>query len=131
MDLENEFLFYTPLTTANGTNIFNVADNLQQEKSINWKNCVSLCTDSATAMLGARHRYTAQVREINPYVQVVNCLLHRENLAVQHLPLDLSAEMKEVVGVVNFIKGSAVNSHFFKQLCVDHKSQFQRLLFYS
>ena len=74
---------------------------------------------------------TARVRQINPRVQVIHCLLHRENLAAQHLSLDLSAVMKEVVGVVNFTKVSAVNSHLFEQLCVDHGSQFKHLLFYS
>ena len=38
--------------------------------------------------------------------------------------------MKEVVGVVNFIKARAVYSRLFEQLCVDHWSQFQQLLFY-
>ena len=132
MDLEEEFLFCTPLTTtATGADIFNVVDNFQQEESINLENCVSLCTDGAPAMLGTRHGFTARVRQINPSVQVVHCLLHRENLAAQHLSLGLSAVMKEVVGVVNFIKASAVNSRLFEQLCVDYGSQFQHLLFYS
>ena len=39
--------------------------------------------------------------------------------------------MKEVVGVVNFIKASVVNSRLFEQLCVDLGSQCQHLLFYS
>ena len=82
-------------------------------------------------MLGTRHGFTARVRQINSSVQVVHCLLHREQLAAQHLSLDLSAVMKEVVGVVNCIKSSAVNSRLFEQLCVDHGSQFQHLLFYS
>ena len=77
-------------------------------------------------MLGAWHGFTGRVGQINPRVQVVHCLLHCENLAAQHLPLDLSAVMKEVVGVFNFIKASAVNSRLFEQLCVD-----QHLLFYS
>ena len=47
------------------------------------------------------------------------------------MSLDLSAVMKEVVRVVNCIKASAVNSRLFEQLCVDHGSQFQHLLFYS
>ena len=123
MDLEEAFLFCTPLTTtATGADIFNVVDNFQQEEGINWENCVSLCTDDAPAMLGARHGFTARVRQINPSVQVVHCLLHRENLAAQHWSLDLSAVMKEVVGVVNFIKASAVNFRLFEQLCVDYGS---------
>ena len=123
-DLKEEFLFCTPLTTtATGADIFNVVDNFQQQ-GINWENCVSLCTDGAPAMFGARHCFTARVSQINPSVQVVHCLLHRENLAAQHLSLDLAAVMKEVVGVVNFIKASPVNSRLFEQLCVDHGSQF-------
>ena len=131
MDLEEEFLFCTPLTTmATGADIFSVVDNFQQE-GIKWENCVTLCTDGAPAMLGARHWFTARVRQTNSSVQVVHCLLHRENLVAQRLSLDLSAAMKEVVGVVNLIKASAVNSRLFKQLCVDHGSQFKHLLFYS
>ena len=53
MDLEEEFLFCTPLTTmATGTDIFSIVDNFQQEGIIG-ENCVSLCTDGAPAMLGA------------------------------------------------------------------------------
>ena len=101
-------------------------------KKARWENCVSLCTDGAPAMLGARHGFTERVGKINPSVQVVHCLLHRENLAAQHLSLDLSAVMKEVVGVVNFIKASAVNSRLFVfSLFVDHRCLFQHLLFYS
>ena len=132
MDLEEEFLFCTPLiTTATGADIFNVVDNFRQKEGINWENCVSLCTDGAPAMLGARRGFTARVRQINPSVQVIHCLLHRENLAAQHLSLNLSAVMKEVVGVVNFIKASDVNSRLFEQLCVDLGSQFRYLIFYS
>jgi len=39
--------------------------------------------------------------------------------------------MQEVVGVVNFIKSSAVDSRLFEKMCVDLGSQFQHLLFYS
>ena len=78
-------------------------------------------------MLGARHEFTAQVSQNNLSVQVVHCLLHRGNLAAQHFSVDLSAVMKEVVDVVNFVKASAVNSRLFEQLCVDHGSQFQHL----
>ena len=82
-------------------------------------------------MLCARHGFTARVRQINPSVQVVHNLLHHENLAVQHLSVNLSAVMKEVVGVVNFMKASAVNSYLFEQWYVDNGSQFQHHLFYS
>ena len=81
-------------------------------------------------MLGAPQGFTAWVKQVNPNVQVVYCLPHCENLAAQHLSLELSIVMQEVVAVVNFIKSSAVNSHLFKT-CVNLRSEFQHLLFYS
>jgi len=132
MDLEEEFLFCTPLAiTATGADIFNVVDKFQQKEGTDWENCVSLCTDGAPTMLCARQGFTVRVKQVNPYVQVVHCLLHRENLATKHLSPDLSAVMQEVVDVVNFIKSSAVNSRLFEQMCVNLGSQFQHLLFYS
>ena len=84
-DLEKEFLFCTPpTTTATRADFFNVVDNFQQKEGIIWKNCVSLCTDGAPAMLVARQEFTARVKQVNSNVQVVHCLLHRQNLAAQH-----------------------------------------------
>ena len=100
-------------------------DNFQQKEGINWEDCASLCTDVAPAML------RAGVKQVNPDVEVVLCLLHRENLAAQHLSPVLSAVMQEVIAVVNLIKSSAVNSRLFQQMCVEFGSEFQHLLFYS
>ena len=131
-DLEEEFLFCTPMkTTTTGADIFNVMENFQQEEGLSWENCVSLCTDGAPAMLGVRQGFTAPVKQVNPNVGIFHCLLHRENLAAQHLSPDLSAVMQEVVAVVNFVKASAVNSRLFEKMCVDFGSEFQHLLFYS
>ena len=82
-------------------------------------------------MLGARQGFTAQVKQVNPNVDVVHCLLHCENLAARHLSPDLSAVMQEVVAVVNFINSSAVNSRLFEQMSADFGSELQHLLFYS
>jgi len=80
-DLEEEFLFCTPLTTtATGADIFNVVDNFQQKEDINWKNYVSERTDGAPAMLNARQGFTARVKQVNPNVQVIRCFLHRETV---------------------------------------------------
>jgi len=51
---------------ATGAEIFN--DNFQQKEGINWENFVSLCTGGAPAMLGARQRFTAQVKQVSANV---------------------------------------------------------------
>jgi hypothetical protein len=132
MDLEEEFLFCSPLeTTTTGADVFAMVDKFQQEEGLSWADCVSLCTDGAPAMLGVRQGFTARVKQVNPNVGVVHCFLHRENLAAQRLSPDLSAVMQEVVLIVNFVKASALNSRLFEQMCVDFGSKFQHLLFYS
>ncbi|XP_014664178.1 PREDICTED: protein FAM200A-like [Priapulus caudatus] len=131
-DIEEQFLICTPLeTTTTGLDIFNVLDTFQQEEALSWENCVSLCTDGAPAMLGARQGFTARVKQVNPKVGIFHCLLHRENLAAQHLSKDLSAVMQEVVAVVNFVKASALNSRLFALMCCDFGSEYQHLLYYS
>ena len=39
--------------------------------------------------------------------------------------------MKELVGVVNFMKVSSVKSRLFEKLCADLRFQLQHILFYS
>ena len=73
-------------------------------------------------MLGARQGFTARVKQVNPNVQIIYCLLHRENLTAQYLSPALSAAMQEAIAVVN--------SRLFEQMCVDFKSEFQDLLFH-
>ena len=102
----------------------------KKKEGIHCEIYVSLCTDGAPAMLGARQELTARAKQVNSNVQVIHCLPHRENLAVQHLSQDILAVMLEVVAVVNFMKLSAVNSSLFEQMCVNFGSKFQHLLFY-
>ena len=53
-DLEKEFLFCMPLAkTATGADIFDVVDNFYQKEGFRWENCVSVCNDSASAVLDA------------------------------------------------------------------------------
>ena len=96
-NLKEEFMFFKPLAaTATGADIY-VVDHFQQ-KGVWWENCVSVCTVGAPAMLGARHGFAVRV---NLQVEVIHCLVNGENLAVQHLSLELLAIMQEIVAVVN------------------------------
>ena len=132
VDLEEEFLLCTPFkTTTTGADIFNTMNDFHEQEGLSWSSCMSLCTDGAPAMLGVRQGFTARVQKLNPEVKIVHCLLHRENLASQHLSQDLSTVMRDVVTVVNFIKGSATNSRLFEQMCVGFEAQYKHLLFYS
>ena len=102
-DMEEEFLFCRPLqTTTTGEDIFMMVDSFFKEEGLHWKQCYSVCSDGAPAMLGARQGFTARVKQENPSVVIVHCLLHRENLASQKLSHELQNVMQEVIQVVNF-----------------------------
>ncbi len=132
-DLEEEFLFCAPMsTTTTGADIFNVVNNFQQQQGLSWEGCVSLCTDGAPSMLGVRRGFTALVKEVNSNVRSVHCLLHRENLAAQHLSPQLNTVLLEVVAVVNFfVKSSALNSRLFEEMCIGFGSEYKHLLYHS
>ncbi|XP_068209234.1 protein FAM200A-like [Palaemon carinicauda] len=64
-------------------------------------------------------------------VNVVHCLLHRENLVGRHLSPGLNEMMNEAVQIVNYIKTSALNTRLFEQLCADFDAEHRHLLFHS
>ena len=101
------------------------------DHGIEWANCFSICCDGAPSMLGIRKGFVTEVKKKNPAIMIVHCLLHRENLASQKLSGELSEVLKDVVGIVNFIKARALNTRLFNELCQEMGSEFKKLLFHS
>lgn len=130
-DIEEEFLFCAPFeTVTTGAEIFGLVDNFLNQEGLSRSNCVSVCTDGAPAMLGARQGFVAHVKGINEKIEAVHCLLHRENLAARHLSADLATVMKDVISIVNFVKNSALNTRLFERMCIDFGSDHQHLFFF-
>jgi hypothetical protein len=46
-----------------------------------------------------------------------NCFIHRKALASKTIPSDLSEVLKEVVKIVNFIRGSSLNNRLIQIFC--------------
>ena len=82
-------------------------------------------------MLGLQSGFITRVKEKSPSAIGTHCILHREALASRTPPAEMGDVMNLAIKVVNFIKGRAVNSHLFKQLCVDMDSEHQALLFHT
>ena len=131
-EMEEEFLFCKPLqTTTTGEDIFVMVDFFFKQEELLWKQCYSVCCDGARAMLGVCQGFTARVKQENPNVVIVHCLLHRENLASKKLSHEFQKVMQEVIQVVNFIKSRALNSRLFAQMCSDFGCDHINLLYYS
>ena len=128
----NQCLFCKELkTTARGEDIFTLVDENILSLNLQWKNCVSICTDGCPSMQGKNRGFVAYVRHQNPNVFVVHCMIHREALVFKTLPTNLHSVMKQVIEVVNFIKTRPLQSRLFTQLCQEMDSKFKCLLFHT
>jgi hypothetical protein len=131
-ELVEEMLFCHALeTTTTGVDIFNCVDQFFNDEGLSWQNCFSITTDGAPAMLGPFQGFYGRVKQVQPDVVSVHCMLHRENLASKELGGELSAVMKDVVDVVNFINARALNSRIFAKLCAEVGAEHVHLLYHS
>ena len=108
-----------------------MVDKFFTENLIDWAKCLTVCTDGAPSMIGCRKGFVAHVKKVNPSVQVIHCMLHRENLASRELSETLHGVMKDVIEIVNFVKARGLNSRLFEELCSACGASHQELLFHS
>ena len=124
-----KFLFCRPLaTSATGKDIFDLVNDFFSQHGLKWKNCVAVSTDGAPAMMGHKKGFCAYVKEQNPSVMLVHCLLHRENLAAKELSPELPSVFHEVVQIVDFIKSRPKNVRIFRHLALEAEADFVNLL---
>ena len=104
----NQFLFCCGLNqTTKGSDVFSLVDENITAKNMRWENCVSICTDGALSMVGKYKGFVAHVKNVNPNIMSIHCMIHREALMAKVLPENLQLVMDQVVKMVNFIKSSA------------------------
>ena len=82
-------------------------------------------------MPGSRSGFITQVKQRNPKVVGTHCMIHREALASKALSARLRATLTDVIKVINYVKGSALNTRLFRQLCAHYDSIHHDLLFYT
>jgi len=111
--VEEEFLFCSPLITTKAEDVMNMVSNFFQEEKLSWAKLVGVCTDRAPSMLGSKSGFVTLVKKKNPDVITTHCLIHREALASKTLPAALKVTLKIVIRIVNHIKGGALNTRLF------------------
>ena len=130
--VEEDFLFCRPLeATTKADDVMSYVSSFFEEAKFPWNKLVGVCTDGAPAMLGSRSGFITQVKQKNLEVVGTHCMIHREALASKTLPARLRATLTEVIKVVNYVKGSALNTRLFRQLCSHFDSTHHDLLFYT
>ena len=130
--IREEYLFCEELPEqTTGQEIFRVTHEFFTANGIDWNNCLNVCTDGASAMVGGGRGFVALVKRQNRAIEITHCCIHREALMIKVLPTELSETMNDCIRVVNFIKAKASNSRIFSLLCEEMGSHHQSLLFYA
>lgn len=131
-DVHEDLLFCKDLPTKTAADdVMLCLDKYFTDKSIDWKNCVGVCTDGAASMTGVHRGVVKQIQQRAPDAKKTHCFLHRENLATKQMSPELNEVINVAVKTVNFIKKSALNSRCFAALCERLDSDHLQLLYHS
>lgn len=127
-EVNDEFLIYRPLPTT-GEAVFNVDVDFIVHNKLDWSRSVSISTDGATAMTGRVRGLVSRVQSIAPLVKAKHCCIHREQLAVKHMPPCLKTVLDEAVKIVNLIRGRPLHTRLFTALCEEIGSEHMKLFY--
>ena len=96
-------------------------------------NCVGVCSDGAAPMIDRKigSNKATRIRQLAPECASTHCFINRESLATKKLTTKLNDVLCEIAKIVNYIKGSAVNSRLFVLLCYDMQADQKQPLFHS
>ena len=110
-----ELLFCKCLQTdATGQTIFQTLLAYLQDKSIPLTNIVACATDSAPAMVGRYRGFASLLRQKNPHLFTVHCVIHRQHLVAKRLSPRLQISLAIAIKAINKIKANAKNSRLFR-----------------
>ncbi|KAK2720020.1 hypothetical protein QYM36_004059 [Artemia franciscana] len=131
-DIRENIVFCQNLQSrTTGEELFKVIDKFFAEGGILWDWCLSVCSDGAAALTGKDNGLMAWIRNKNPKVKWLHCIIHRQALASKRMNAHLHETLNEAVKVINFIKARPLNSRMFKLLCQEMGSEHQHLLLHT
>ena len=129
-DIKNKFLFCTLKTTTKSEDVMEKLSTFFDTEGLQWNKLCGICTDNAPAMLGSRSGFQTKVKAKSPQAKSFHCIIHRYALACKTLPISLKEVLNLMIKLVNFVKGSALNSRLFKGFCRDMNADHESLLYY-
>ena len=105
-----------------GIDVFNNFKEKFIEKSLNFANIVSVCTDGAPSMTGKNEGFVAHLKKefVNQDFISFHCLLHQQNLCSKSVIFDDT--LKNIVAIVNYIRANSTrHRHFREMLMLDEE----------
>ncbi|XP_006144953.1 protein FAM200B [Tupaia chinensis] len=133
-DFVEDFLCFLNLTShPSGLDIFTELEKcIVGQYKLNWKNCKGITSDGTASITGRHSRVIKKLLEVTNNGAVWNhCFIHREALASREIPQNLMEVLKNAVKVVNFIKGSSLNSRLLETFCSEIGTNHTHLLYHT
>ncbi|XP_028968917.1 SCAN domain-containing protein 3-like [Galendromus occidentalis] len=131
-DLKEEMLFCRSLeTTTTATDIYKQVREYLSEHKIPIENMVSCVADGAPAMMGRKKGCLKMLKDDNPGMLTIHCVIHRENLVARTLSPSLHKVMQAVIKCVNEIKAKPKFERLFEQFCHGQQEAHVRLLIHT
>jgi hypothetical protein len=109
--------------------LFEIVDSFMDENSVDWTQCVGVCTDGTRSVSARYGGLQALIRSQAPDALWTHCVIHREALASQYPSPLLNEVVETVIKIVKFIKTRPVKAIFFQQFYIDMGAERTALLY--
>lgn len=130
---KEELLGLLPLKgQTRGVDIANVVIECFEKHQIPLEKIVSISTDGAKSMTGARNGFVAILKEkINHEILTYHCIIHQEALCAQTFPEEICKVMELVIKIINSIVAKALYHRQFKEFIIEVESEYADLLLHN
>lgn len=131
-EFAEELLFCKSLeTTTTASDIYKKLKDYLDANNIPMENITSCAADGAPVMMGKKTGCLKLMKDENPEMLLVHCVIHRENLVAKNVSPVLNDIIKSVIKCINAIKANAKCERLFKQFCEDNNADHVRLLLHT
>ena len=131
-EFAEEMVFCKSLeTTTSAADIYDKLNNYLHVNNIPIENITSCAADGAPVMMGKKKGCLKLMKDENPEMIVVNCVIHRENLVAKNITPVLNEVLRSVIKCINSIKANAKCERLFKQFCENEDADYVRLLLHT
>ncbi|KAG0439029.1 SCAN domain-containing protein 3 [Dictyocoela muelleri] len=127
-----EMLFCKSLeSTTTAKDIFKKLKDYLEVNNIPIMNISSCVSDGAPNMMGKNNGCLKLMKDENPEMIIIHCVIHRENLAAKNISPVLNEVLNTVVKCINYIKATSKTERLFKLFCEEKSAEYVRLLLHT
>jgi hypothetical protein len=82
-------------------------------------------------MMGKKSGLLEHMKNENPEMRIVHCVIHKENLVAKNISPKLNEALNAVIKCISSIKSSAKSERLFKLFCEEQNEEYFRLLLHT